>query len=201
MSRCSICGKICKSEAGVKQHQREADSCRLTAGSSDSQLVKQLDEKLQRVIEAGRSLGLGSGSFEETQRNNAEREELEAALRNARCESKNEGKRIKELACKSMDTSNWTKALLDGDQRFSKSEELLEARLAQETVGLVSTTAFREKRENLEKEDCEKHKRERENLEKEAAALKEQRKARKKQHEKQQRRGLSFDEIDDICEV
>ena len=137
-----------------------------------------------------------SGSFEEIEKNVAQRKEAEQALKRARAEASSEKRAIKDLAANSMSAAAWTASLstaLNGggdDGRFSKAEDSVEQALAAQTVGLVSAEAFREKRQALEEEAAQKRQREEEE--------RVQRKAAKKaKKEKQERRGLSFVEDDE----
>ena len=88
--------------------------------------------------------------------------------------------------------SPWPSSALQGrgDDRFARAEENIEHRLAQQTVGLVSAEAFREKREAVEAEEAGKRERE------EAARL-QRKQAKKAKREQQEKRGLSFVEEDE----
>ena len=199
MSQCPLCGKICKSADGVRQHQRESDKCRPGASASDSQEVKRLHGKLQALLDEGRALGQGHGSFEATQQNARDVEAAETALKQARRDSKADKKAVKALARESMSAANWTQAVLSGeDARFSRAEEgSVESELAAQTVGLVSTADFRERRAAIERDAATKREREAEAEVQAAAAQRRRKKERKLQNERAERRGLSFTEEDD----
>jgi len=102
--------------------------------------------------------------------------------------------RVKELAQQSMSAAGWTSALLQGEEnRFAKADEgAVESQLAAATVGLVSSAAFREKREELEAAAGAKREREAEEAAEAAAAQQARKRAKKREREKQQQRGLSF---------
>ena len=194
--QCLICGKICKSVDGVRQHQLMSDSCRPSVGARESHTVKQLHEKLERLVKEGKELGLGSGSFEQSEANAREQREVEAALRAARSDSKAEAKAIRKQAAASMSAASWTQSILEGDARFARAEESIDSRLAQETVGLVSGKDFAAKRVTLEHEQAQKRVRDAE-AEAEAERERRERKERRKaKQEKRERRGLSFHEED-----
>ena len=182
-------------------HQRESSTCIPAPGKNEPKVVKDAEVALAAVIEEGRVLA-ASGSFEDQERNAAERKEAEAAVKRARAESKADKRAIKELAASSMSAASWTQsvaAVIGGgdDARFAKAEDgTVEHRLAAETVGLVSAEAFRERREALEAEEATKRERE---AEEEAEAAKrrlEKKKEKKRKREQQERRGLSFVEDD-----
>ena len=199
MSVCSICGKVCKSAEGVRQHQRESDKCRGGVSAHDSQEVKRLHTKVQALVDEGKKLGTGGGSFEATQQNARDVDEAEAALKQARTDSKADKKAVKKLAHESMSAANWTAAVLSGEEaRFARAEEgSVESQLAAQTVGFVSAADFREKREAIEREEATKREREAAAEVEAAAAAKRRRKERKLQAERTERRGLSFTEEDD----
>ena len=194
--KCDVCGKVLKSSApeAMEAHKRESSSCVPAPSKGNApKAVRDAEERLRDVIEEGQRLAV-HGSFEEVERNTADRKEAEQALKRARSESKSEKRAIKDLAAASMSAAAWTSSLtsaLDGggDDRFAKAEDNVEQQLAAQTVGLVSAEAFREKREALEAETASKRARE------EEEQLK-RKKAKKKKLEQQQRRGLSFAEDD-----
>lgn len=202
MSRaCPICGKLLRSGSAdaIAAHQRESQSCRPVAGRNESATVKALDERLASVIAEGKAEGGGSGSFEQSQRIEAERAEIERQIKQARRQQKDDKLAIKELASKSMSTASWTQSVLEGvDARYTKaSDSGVEARLAAETVGLVTADAFRQKRSTLEADDVAKRRRE-EDEERNAAGVERKRKAaRKAKREREERKGLSFDVEDE----
>ena len=195
--RCNICGKMLKSSApeAMEAHQRESSTCVPVQSKANApKAVRDAEERLRTVIEEGHRLA-SSGSYEEVERNSAERKEAEQALKVVRNQSKSEKRFIKDLAASSMSAAAWTSTLssaLNGggdDGRFAKADESVEHELAAQTVGLVSASSFREKREALEAEAATKRERE----EQERA----ERKQKKKQkREQQERRGLSFAEDD-----
>ena len=85
--------------------------------------VKRLHAKVQELVERGKSLGTGGGSFEATQRNALDLAEAEAALKAARRASKDDKQLVKALARDSMSAANWTAAVLSGeDARFARGE-------------------------------------------------------------------------------
>jgi hypothetical protein len=197
---CDRCGKQlrCASDEAMAAHQRESQHCvPKTKGATGK--VAQLEGQLRDIIEHGRRLAAGKGgSFDEVQANLKARDEAEAALKAARQSSKDEKALVKNLAQKSMSAADWTQALLEGDARFSQAEEgVVEQRLAAETVGLVSSAAFRQKREELESEALSKRKRE-EDAERATRLDADKRKKEKKlKREREQTRGLSFVADDD----
>ena len=168
----------------MSAHQRESQSCRPQASRSDSTSVKALEAKLASVVAEGKALGMGSGTFEQSEKNAALQKELEKQLRQARRDSKADKQAIRQLAQNSMSAASWTQGVLDGDSKYVKGESGVEQRLAAETVGLVTADQFREKRERLESEEAD----ERDAAEKE----KQRRRAKKAKREQQERRGLSF---------
>jgi hypothetical protein len=178
-------------------HQRESQHCVPTTKGATGK-VAQLEGKLKEIIEHGRRLGTGKGgSFEEVQANLKARDEAEAELKAARQSSKDEKRAVKDLAQKSMSAAGWTQALLEGDARFSQAEEgVVEHRLAAETVGLVSSAAFRQKREELETEAIGKRKRDEEAERATRLEAVKQKKEKKIRREREQKRGLSFVEDD-----
>lgn len=196
--QCPICGKLLKSgsEDAMRSHQRESQSCYPTSGKGESNAIKALDEKLRSLIDEGRRLGTTGGSFEETQRNEAERQKVEHELKNARKEHRNEKQAVKDLAKASMSAANWTQVLLAGDQRFSKGEESVEGRLAQQTVGLVTSSEFREIRASLEAEAVFKEMEALAQEKRERAAAEEEKKARRKKQRQEQASKLSFEDED-----
>ena len=149
MSVCSICGKVCKSAEGVRQHQRESDKCRGGVSANDAQEVKRLHTKVQALVDEGKKLGTGGGSFAATQQNARDVDEAEAAPKQARTDSKADKKAVKKLAHESMSAANWTAAVLSGEEAgVARAEEgSVESQLAAQTVGFVSAADFREKRE------------------------------------------------------
>lgn len=192
--QCMVCGKVLRGTTmeAMLAHRRESESCVPPLGTDKNapHAVKQAEAALQEVIEEGNRLKV-SGSFDEIQNHTRRRAEAEQALKRARNESKAEKRAIKDLAVASMSAANWTQAVLGGEsERFSRGEDAVEQRLAQETVGLVSSADFRERREQLETEAAERKVRE-----VEAAQKRKQEKKRKR--EQQQRRGLSFTEDED----
>eukprot|EP00966_Prymnesium_polylepis_P060459 1402784-Prymnesium_polylepis.1 len=101
-----------------------------------------------------------------------------------------------------MSAASWTSSLAsafsgDGDERFSRGDDALDSRLAQETVGLVSGAAFREKRLALEAEEVARRAKEEESERERVAAAKQRKKDKKRKREQEERRGLSFEEVDD----
>ena len=92
----------------MRAHQRESQSCYPTSGKGESSTIKKLEEKLRTLIGHGRALGTGNGTFEETQRNAAERVKVEAELKQARKETKHDKQAVKDLAQASMSAANWT---------------------------------------------------------------------------------------------
>ena len=178
-------------------HQRESSTCIAPPSKHAPKAVKDAEERLHAIIAEGQRL-ISSGSFEEREKNDAERRAAEQALKNARVESKAEKRAIKDLAAASMSAASWTSTLSsalggDGDSRFSKAEEDVERQLAERTVGLVSAGDFRERREAIEAEEAAKAgKRERE----EAERL-EKKAAKKAKREKQEKAKLSFEEDDE----
>ena len=202
---CDMCGKVLKSSnpEAMAAHKRESSSCSLLSGGAPSKnapaAVKKAEEALAEIIADGHRLQ-AAGTFEELEQHAVKRKEAEQAVKKARSESKAEKAAIKQLAANSMSAANWTSCLtsaLDGnadDGRFSKGESAIEERLASETVGLVTSAQFKEKREALAAEGARKR-------EEEARAESEARaeRARKKQEKKRkreaaERRGLSFAE-------
>lgn len=182
----------------MSAHQRESQSCRPKLGRDESATVKALEERLASVIAEGKTIGLSSGSYEQSQRNEAERAELERQLKQARKDQKADKRAIKELASKSMSAASWTQGVLEGDARYAKaSESGVEARLAAETIGLVTADAFRQKREALEAEDVAKRRREEDEERNAAEAERKRKAARKAKREREERRGLSFDVEED----
>lgn len=178
-------------------HKRDSNSCVPTTKGATGK-VAQLEEKLKQVIEAGRRLGVGKGSFEEVQANFKERDEVEVELKEARKSIKADKTMVKNLAQASMSAAGWTQALLEGDARFSQAEEgAVESRLAAETVGLVTSAQFRLKREELEAEAISKRKRDVEEGQAASVALEKRKKAKKLKREQEQKRGLSFAEDED----
>ena len=140
-----------------------------------------------------------------TTRGATERAETEEALKRARKDSKDEKKMVKTLAQESLSAASWTSSLAsafsgDGDQRFARGDDSLDQRLASETVGLVTADAFREKRLALEAEVVAKRQREEESERERAAAEKQRRREKKQKREAQQRKGLSFEEVDEAEE-
>ena len=134
-----------------------------------------------------------------------ERAEVEEELKRARKESKAEKTMVKTLAQESLSAASWTQSLAsafsgDGDQRFARGDDSLDQRLASETVGLVTAGAFREKRLALEAEVVAKREREEEIERERAAAEKQRRREKKQKREAQQRKGLSFEEVDEAEE-
>lgn len=201
MSRqCPVCGKLLRSgsEAAISAHQRESQSCRPKAGRDESSTVKALEERLASVIAEGKTIGLSAGSFEQSQRNEAERAEIEWKIKQARKDQKADKRAIKELAARSMSAVSWTQGVLEGDARYAKaSEDGVETRLAAETVGLVTADAFRQKREELEADNVAKRRREEDEERNAADAERKRKAARKAKREREERRGLSFDVEDE----
>ena len=191
---CPICGKVLRSgsEEAMSAHQRESQSCRPQANRSDSTSVKALEAKLASVVAEGKALGMGSGTFEQSEKNAALQKELEKQLREARRDSKADKQAIRQLAQNSMSAASWTQGVLDGDSKYVKGEAGVEQRLAAETVGLVTADQFREKRERLESEEAEKRQREEADERDAAEKEKQRRRAKKAKREQQERRGLSF---------
>ena len=89
MAACPICGKILRSgsDEALSAHQRESQSCYARPNKSDSSAVKELEARLASVIAAGKTLGEGSGTFEQSERNTAERIEVERLLKQVRASS------------------------------------------------------------------------------------------------------------------
>lgn len=197
---CDRCGKQlrCASDEAMAAHKRESQHCVPTTKGAIGK-VAQLEAKLKEIIGHGRRLGAGQGgSFEEVQANLKARDEAEAELKAARQSSKDEKVLVKNLAQKSMSAAGWTQALLEGDARFSQAEEgMVEQRLAAETVGLVSSAAFRQKREELESEAISKRKREEEDERATRSDADQRKKEKKLKREREQKRGLSFVADDD----
>jgi hypothetical protein len=88
--------------------------------------------------------------------------------------------------------------VLGGEEaRFDRAEGgMVEQALAAQTVGLVTSAEFRERREALEAEEAARGVREEEAERKAAQHRLEKKRARKRQREEQERRGLSFVEED-----
>ena len=194
--RCDVCGKMLKSSnpEALAAHKRESSSCIPQPSKGHApKAVRDAEERLREVIEEGHRLH-AHGSFESIERNTKERVQAEQALKSARSESKAEKRQIKDLAAKSMSTAAWTSSLSSaleggGDDRFSRAEDNLEHRLAQQTVGLVKADDFRRKREAIEEEEAGKAEREEE-------AKKAKKAAKKAKREQQERQGLSFEDED-----
>mmetsp|Transcript_32882 Transcript_32882/g.105466 ORF Transcript_32882/g.105466 Transcript_32882/m.105466 type:complete len:205 (-) Transcript_32882:143-757(-) len=193
---CDICGKVLRSASAeaMAAHKRESQSCTRVKTKGASGEVARLEEKLRAVIEAGRRLAAHGGAYDVVEANTKERGEVEAALKEARSTTKAEKARVKELAQQSMSAAGWTSALLQGEEnRFAKADEgAVESQLAAATVGLVSSAAFREKREELEAAAGAKREREAEEAAEAAAAQQARKRAKKREREKAQQRGLSF---------
>ena len=196
--QCAICGKLLKSgsEEAMVAHQRESQSCFPKAGRSDSEKVKRLEARLAAVIAEGKALGEGRGTFEESEKNVAERAEVERQLKQARKDTKADKQAIKQLAQDSLSAS-WTQGVLDGDAKYVKGEDGIESKLAAETIGLVTADQFREKKKALEAEAAEKRCREAEEAAGAAAAQRKRKEAKRAKREQQERRGLSFVEDDE----
>ena len=196
---CPICGKLLRSgsDEAMSAHQRESQSCYPKAGKSDSSVVKALEARLASVIAEGKALGSGSGTFEQTERNAAERVEVEQLLKQARKDSKADKKAIKQLAANSMSAASWTQGVLDGHNKYVRAEEGVEHRLAAETIGLVTADQFREKRMALEEEALEKRQREEAAAREADEVQRRRRQAKKAKREQEERRCLSF--VDDDC--
>jgi hypothetical protein len=200
MSRqCPRCGKVLRSgsEEAMRAHQRESESCFAQSGKGESSAVTALAERLRKLIDEGRKLGTGTGTFEDTQRNAKERAQVEAQLKQARKETKREKQAVKDLAAASMSAANWTQHILQGDSRFSKGEASVEHRLAQETVGLVTSSEFKAKKEALEAEAVRKEREDEERAAAKRAAAEVERKARKKRQRQEQASKLSFADEDE----
>ncbi|KAL1528645.1 hypothetical protein AB1Y20_010018 [Prymnesium parvum] len=201
---CERCGKVLKgsTDEALQAHQRENESCRPRAGAKESQRIKELDAKLQLLIEEGRALGMRGGSFEASEKNERERAELQEEIKRLRQEHRDEKKMVKTIAQESLSAASWTQSLAaafsgDGDARFTRGDNSIDQRLASETVGLVSTADFRAKRLAIEMEATRKQEIE-DQKEQERIAMEKIRKREKKQkREQEQRRTLSFDEADD----
>lgn len=201
--KCDICGKLLKSSnpEALEAHKRESSSCVPPPSKGNApKAVKDAEDKLRQIIEDGRRLQSG-GSFEEIEANVAARREAEQVLKRVRDECKSEKRHIKDLAASSMSAAAWTSSLssaLDGggDTRFAKAEENVEARLAQQTVGLVSAKDFQAKREAIEAEEAALGGVEGKRVRDEADRLA-KKAAKKAKREKQERKGLSFDECDE----
>mmetsp|Transcript_44962 Transcript_44962/g.94178 ORF Transcript_44962/g.94178 Transcript_44962/m.94178 type:complete len:148 (-) Transcript_44962:118-561(-) len=68
-----------------------------------------------------------------------------------RAQIKKEKKELKAAAKQSLDPSHWTKAILNGESKFSaKIEENLEDKLSKQSVGLMTYEALKAKKEALE---------------------------------------------------
>ena len=193
--RCDICGKLLKSSnpEAMAAHQRESSSCVPAPSKGNApKAVKDAEARLAEVIEEGRKLQT-AGSLAEQERNAEERKQAEQALKRVRAESKSEKRQIKELAAASMSTAAWTSSLtsaLDGggNDRFSRAEDNLEHRLAQQTVGLVKAEDFRRKREAIEEEEAGKA----DKAEREEEARRDKLAAKRAKRQQQERMKLSF---------
>ena len=179
-------------------HQRESSSCYpATSSTTAPKEIRDAEAALRDACEEAKRLAAG-GSFEDIESCAKAKAAAVKALKLARQQSRQDKKDIRELAQASLSAAGWTQALLDGEEaRFAKAEaEAIEGRLAAETVGLVSASAFREKRAMLEADAADQQER-RERKEAEAVLEQRQRKrAKKQQQEREQKRGLSFVEED-----
>ena len=151
MATCDICGKVIKSTSAeaMAAHQRESSSCYpLTASASAPKAVRDAEEQLRAAIDESKRLAAGGGSFEEQERAVRERSSAVLALKRARQESRDAKKEIRDIAQASMSAQGWTDALRAGEEaRFARAEgDAVESRLASETIGLVSASAFKQKR-------------------------------------------------------
>ena len=193
---CPICGKVLRSgaEEAMSAHQRESQQCHPRSGQGESSSVKMLEAKLADVIAEGKKLGMGSGTFDESEKNAALRKVVESELKSARKDSKADKRAIKELAQSSMSAASWTQGVLDGDAKYVKGESGLEQQLAADTVGLVTAEQFRERREKLETAAAEKRGREESDGQEAVEQARKRRQAKKAKREQQERRGLSFEE-------
>ena len=180
----------------MSAHQRESQACRPRSGQGDSSTVKTLEAQLAGVIAEGKRLGMGTGTFEESEKNAALRKDIEGQLRVARKDSKADKRAIKQLAESSMSAASWTQGVLDGDAKYVKGESGLEQQLAAETVGLVTAEQFRQRREKLEVDAAEKRVREEWEEREAAEQTRKRRQAKKAKREQQERRGLSFEEVE-----
>lgn len=179
-------------------HQRESSTCAPALKSKNpTPNVKEAEESLAAAIEEGRRLET-LGSFEDVEKAARSRREAELRLKQARSDSKAEKRQIRELAASSLSAASWTKAVLGGEEaRFDRAEGgMVEQALAAQTVGLVTSAEFRERREALEAEEAARGVREEEAERKAAQHRLEKKRARKRQREEQERRGLSFVEED-----
>ena len=199
MATCDICGKVIKSTSAeaMAAHQRESSSCYpLTASASAPKAVRDAEEQLRAAIDESKRLAAGGGSFEEQERAVRERSSAVLALKRARQESRDAKKEIRDIAQASMSAQGWTDALRAGEEaRFARAEgDAVESRLASETIGLVSASAFKQKRAEIEAEREAQREREEQQVQEAALAQQQRKRAKKQQREREQRRGLSFDE-------
>ena len=200
VSVCDVCGKVLKSSApeALASHKRESSKCIAAPSRGEaSSDVRKAEAELAEVMTMGQNL---HGSFEEIEQHLARRREAELSVKRARSESKAQKVAIKEMAAASMSAANWTASVasaISGESegsssRFSKGECSLEGRFATETVGLLGATAFREKREALERE-AEKELDRKAQAEHEADVQRVKRKQdKKRKREAKEKRGLSF---------
>lgn len=198
---CDRCGKVLKgtTDEALKAHQRESESCRPRIGAGESSKIKELDNRLQFIIAEGRRISSEGGSFEEIEKNAKQRKAAEDALKEARDETKAEKKMLRALAEESLSASSWTESLKsavcgEGDARFERGDDAIDQKLAQETVGLVSAAAFREKRLAVEAQILAKHSYDKEAQLQREVDEKRKRREKKRKREQEQRRGLSFDD-------
>lgn len=195
---CDICGKVLKGSGpeALAAHKRDSSTCAPQVTKGASSAVQRAEKRVADIIAEGRRHDL---TFEELERNGRDRKEAEQVLKQARTESKQEKRAIKEMAAASQSAAGWTSALLAGEEaRFAKAEEgAVDARLAKETVGFVTAAAFREKREALQAEEAGKAARQEAEAQAEVAARAERKAHKKRKREEQQRRGLSFDDEED----
>jgi hypothetical protein len=190
---CDICGKVLRSTSheAMAAHQLESSTCIPPVSAHAPKAIKDAEAALRAVVLEGQRLH-ANGTFEEIERNAKHRAEAAQALKSARLDAKSEKQNIRDLASASMSAAGWTQALREGESaRFAKATlPAVDQKLAAATVGLVSSSDFRQKREILVAE--EEHK----ILHAEEAA-RERKRAKKQKLEMQQRRGLSFEEHDE----
>jgi hypothetical protein len=200
MAVCDICGKCLRSATAeaMAAHQLESSTCFPPPSLAHAPpAIKQAEAALRAVVEEGERLRV-CGSFDEVQRNAQARADAHQALKRAKLDAKADKRAIKDLAQSSMSAASWTQALKDGsDSKFARAEgSVIESRLAAETVGLVTSTEFRQKREELAAEEAQRRAEEEGKREREQAEAQERKRAKKRKHEERERRGLSFEEQD-----